>query len=129
MAGLSQPGVAFYATTFNLDMPTGYDIPISLSFANSTDTTSSIRCQIYVNGYQFGKLVHNIGPQDIFPVPEGIWNYHGANYLGVSLWALEEGGGKVENLELVAGPVIQSSYSRPIEMSPISLWHKRDGAY
>ncbi|KAJ5975439.1 hypothetical protein N7481_009146 [Penicillium waksmanii] len=110
MEGLSEPGVAFYATTFKLDMPTGYDIPISLSFANNTDTTSSIRCQVYVNGYQFGKWIHNIGPQDIFPVPEGIWDYHGENHLGVSLWALEKGGGKVENLELIAGPVVQSSY-------------------
>lgn len=129
MEGLTDPGVAFYATSFDLDIPIGYDIPISISFATTTDVTSLARCQIYVNGYQFGKWVHNIGPQDIFPVPEGIWNYHGSNYLAVSLWALEEGGAKVENLQLVAGPVVQSSYSRPIEMSPISKWHKRHGAY
>lgn len=129
MEGLSEPGVAFYATTFKLDMPTGYDIPISLSFANNTDTTNSIRCQVYVNGYQFGKWIQNIGPQDTFPVPEGIWDYHGENHLAVSLWALEKGGGKVEKLDLVAGPVVQSSYPRPIEMSPMSQWHKRDGAY
>lgn len=129
MEGLNSPGVAFYATSFQLDMPEGYDIPISLSFANSTDTPSSMRCQVYVNGYQFGKWVHNIGPQDIFPIPEGIWDYHGPNYLAISLWALEKGGAKLENLELIAGPVIQSSYPRPIEMSPISKWEKRKEAY
>jgi hypothetical protein len=53
-------------------------------------------------------------------VPEGTWEYHRENYLAVSLWALEEGGGKVENLELVAGPIVQSNYPRPDAMSPIS---------
>lgn len=82
MEGLEGPGVAFYSTTFDLDMPVGYDIPISFSFANVTGAVNgsvpSYRCQIYVNGYQFGKYVHNIGPQDVFPVPEGIWDYHGS---------------------------------------------------
>lgn len=91
MEGISSAGVEFYATTFDLNMPVGYDIPIAFSFANDTQaatpsgyggnwttTVPSYRCQIYVNGYQFGKYVHNIGPQDVFPVPEGIWNYHGS---------------------------------------------------
>jgi hypothetical protein len=80
-AGLSGPGVNFYSTTFDLEFPKGYDIPLSVSFTNSTTNgsyVSSYRCQIYVNGYQFGKYVHNIGPQDVYPVPTGIWNYHGS---------------------------------------------------
>lgn len=89
MAGLSAPGVKFYATSFDLDLPEGYDIPLSFSFSNGTTTPTkngtvpSYRCQIYVNGYQFGKYVHNIGPQDDFPVPEGIFDYHGS--VGLSL--------------------------------------------
>ena len=62
MQGLSKPGVAFYSTTFDLNMPTGYDIPLSFAFTNATSTTASgsvpaYRAQIYVNGYQFGKYV------------------------------------------------------------------------
>lgn len=30
MEGLNNPGVAFYATSFQLDMPEGYEIPICL---------------------------------------------------------------------------------------------------
>lgn len=130
MTGISAPGVAFYSTTFDLDMPAGYDIPIAISFTNATSnaTATAYRCQIYVNGYQFGKYVHNIGPQDTFPVPQGIWDYNGSNYVAVSLWALEEGGAKVGNLSLVAGPVIQSGYG-PVELSPLTGWTKRVGAY
>ncbi|KXT12171.1 hypothetical protein AC579_2432 [Pseudocercospora musae] len=89
--GLTAAGVAFYATTFDLNMPEGYDIPLSFSFSNTSTTTSengtlatAYRAQIYVNGYQFGKYVHNIGPQDAFPVPEGIFNYHSSNYVARS---------------------------------------------
>lgn len=83
MAGLGEAGVRFYSTSFDLDLPDGYDIPLSFSFANTTTgisegTASSYRTQLYVNGYQFGKYVHNVGPQAVFPVPEGIWNYHGS---------------------------------------------------
>nr|POE72434.1 putative beta-galactosidase a [Quercus suber] len=141
MSGLTQSGVRFYAASFELDMPAGYDIPLSFSFANSTTAAvassngttvgtgvPSYRAQIYVNGYQFGKYVHNIGPQGVFPVPEGIWNYHGKNYVAVSLWSLETTGVKVENLSLIAGPVIQSGYGQ-IELSPITTWGQRGGAY
>ncbi|EMC91653.1 glycoside hydrolase family 35 protein [Baudoinia panamericana UAMH 10762] len=132
MDGLTTAGVMFYSTTFNLSMPQGYDIPLSFSFSNTTTTNQSsvpsYRCQIYVNGYQFGKYVHNIGPQDAFPVPEGIWNYHGSNYVAVSLWSLEAAGAKVGNLSLVAGSVIQSGYG-PVSLSPMTGWSPRAGAY
>jgi hypothetical protein len=64
----------------------------------------------------------------VFPVPEGIWNYHGSNYVAVSLWSLEAEGAKVGSLSLVAGPVIQSGYG-PVELSPLTGWTKREGAY
>ena len=54
--GIKDPGVAFYTTKFNLDLPRGYDIPLSFVFANdSSGTPQQYRSQLYVNGYQFGK--------------------------------------------------------------------------
>lgn len=131
MAGITEPGVSFYSTNFDLDMPLGYDIPIAVQFSNDTisGNATAYRCMIYINGYQYGKYVHNIGPQDTFPVPEGIWNYHGKNTVAISLWALQVGGAKVANLQLVGGPVIQSGYARPVELSPLTGWTKRAGAY
>lgn len=57
MDGFVGAGVAFYTTSFDLDMPTGYDIPLAFKFANTTTkgAVSSYRAQLYVNGYQFGK--------------------------------------------------------------------------
>lgn len=132
MEGIPAAGVSFYATTFDLSLPKGYDIPLAFTFRNSSTNTSattpSYRCQIYVNGYQFGKYVYNIGPQDTFPVPEGIFNYQGSNYVAVSLWSLEKEGAKVDSLQLVAGTPIQSGYG-PVEPAPQTGWEKRDGAY
>lgn len=57
--GLSKPGVGFFVTEFNLDIPRGYDVPISVVFTNSTQDNSSVpykfRSQLFVNGWQFGK--------------------------------------------------------------------------
>ena len=54
--GLSSPGIAFYTTSFDLDIPEGYDVPLAFVFANSTSNdTEHFRCQLFVNGYQFGK--------------------------------------------------------------------------
>ncbi|KAK5149882.1 hypothetical protein LTS14_010597 [Recurvomyces mirabilis] len=132
MEGLTKAGVKFYSTTFDLNLPAGYDIPLSFSFSNATTnadgTVSSYRSMIYVNGYQFGKYVHNIGPQDNFPVPEGIWNYHGSNYVAVVLWSLEAAGARVGNLSLVAGQALQSGFG-PVALSPLTGWQPRAGAY
>jgi len=57
MTGITEAGIAFYSTSFDLALPAGYDIPLSFVFANTTmnGTTSDFRAQLFVNGYQFGK--------------------------------------------------------------------------
>ncbi|KAF9076535.1 glycoside hydrolase family 35 protein [Rhodocollybia butyracea] len=86
--GIGKPGVGFFRTTFNLDLPEGYDIPLSFVFDSAV---GHYRSQLYVNGWQMGKRIANIGPQTAFPVHEGILNYHGTNTVVLSLWALGNG--------------------------------------
>ncbi|ORY15606.1 glycoside hydrolase superfamily [Clohesyomyces aquaticus] len=107
--GISAPGIGFFAAEFDLGLPSGYDIPMSFTFTNST-SAGAYRAQIFVNGWQFGKYVSNVGPQTVFPVPEGIFNYHGKNYLGVTVWGLETGATKVPGLELGVDSVIWSGF-------------------
>jgi hypothetical protein len=132
--GISRAGIAFYSTSFDLDIPRGYDLPLALQVGPSSAALTSARqrpayrLQLYVNGWQFGKYVNNIGPQTKFPVPEGIWNYRGRNWVGVSLWALDAGGAKVEEFELMNGPMV---YSGMEEVKPVNgpKWVKREGSY
>ncbi|KAI1264071.1 putative beta-galactosidase [Xylariaceae sp. FL1019] len=125
--GLDEAGVGFYAASFELDIPTGYDVPLSFVFTNTT-TVSNFRAQLYVNGWQFGKYVNNLGPQTSFPVPEGVLNYSGTNYLALTLWAQDAEGAKLGGLSLVANAVIQSGMKKPA-LTWNDVWEEREGAY
>ncbi|KAI1360357.1 glycoside hydrolase superfamily [Xylaria arbuscula] len=116
--GLSGVGVGFFATTFTLDVPDGYDVPMSFKLPKFTSLTNgtrptAYRVQIFVNGWQFGEYVNTIGPQFSFPVPEGILNYQGENYLSMTLWSLEETGAKLGSLSLETDTIVQTGYKRP----------------
>ena len=124
--GTSKPGVAFYTTSFNLSAPTGYDIPLSFVFTNTTGAL--YRSQLYVNGYQFGKYVNNVGPQTSFPVPEGILDYHGTNYIALSLWGFDAVGNKLGGLELVPTAKVMTGYG-VVGNAPMPAWEQRSGAY
>lgn len=53
--GIKSAGVAFYGAKLDLSLPSGWDIPLSFTFTNSTTGSSSAsayRVQLYVNGYQ-----------------------------------------------------------------------------
>ena len=113
-AGIAKPGVGFFGTSFDLHLPSGYDIPLSFKFSNSTSSNPAgsaapaYRVLLYVNGWQYGKYVNNIGPQTVFPVPEGILNYQGSNYLGIALWGLDAGETKIQGLELSISGLVWS---------------------
>jgi len=129
-SGLSKPGVGFYSSTLRLEIPKGWDVPLSFTFEG--DEFNGIgkgwRAQLWVNGYQFGKFVNEIGPQQRYPVPQGILNHRGDNYIGVSIWAIEEGGAKPKDINLVAATPIKTGYQN-IVLAPMSAWEQRKGAY
>lgn len=80
--------VTFYRTTFTLDAPNATDIGLSFHFRKSSDL--KFRAQLYVNGWQMGKYINNLGPQTRYPVHSGIVNLNGENEVGVSVWNLDE---------------------------------------
>ncbi|KAK1144992.1 hypothetical protein N8T08_004707 [Aspergillus melleus] len=67
-------GVGYYATRLDLNIPPGYDVPLSFVFKKCMldGSLANFRVVLYVNGWQFGKYLNNIGPQTRFPVPEDI---------------------------------------------------------
>lgn len=132
--GLNSSGVAYYATNFTLDLPSdAWDVPLSLTFTNDTSaaaaTATPFRALIFVNGFQFGRYTSNVGPQTEFPVPEGILDYGGENWLGVTIWALEDGGAKIPGLNWTVGatPVLTGREAVTVVDAP--AWTERAGAY
>ena len=132
--GVAEAGIAFFATEFDLNLPSGYDIPLSFTIPNTTTTTPSgsavpaFRAQLFVNGWQYGKYVNNVGPQTVFPVPEGILNYQGTNYVALSLWSLEAGGAKLGGLELGIDSIIWRGYG-DVAFVEGTGFEGREGAY
>ena len=72
--------------------------------------------------------VNNIGPQNSFPVPEGIFNYQGTNYVAMTVWAQSTRGAQISNLTIKANAFIQSGFG-PVALSPMSGYQMRQGAY
>ncbi|KAK0564485.1 hypothetical protein OC844_001686 [Tilletia horrida] len=95
------PGIGFFRTELALDVPERETSDISLAFVlppiikrgsrSEEARRPTYRALLYVNGWQFGKYVPALGPQHVFPVPQGILDYAGTNSVGLALWALEEG--------------------------------------
>ncbi|RAL03867.1 glycoside hydrolase family 35 protein [Aspergillus ibericus CBS 121593] len=116
---ISAPGIRFYATEFDLSLPEGYDIPLSVVFTNTTvlnstdESPAQFRTEIFVNGWQFGKYINHIGPQTRFPIPEGILNYNGSNYLALTIWSMDTRPFQLAGVQLQADAVIQIVYAEP----------------
>lgn len=130
LSGTTSPGnVEFFATNFTLAIPRGYDVPLSFVFYNTSASTSTpYRAQLWVNGWQFGKYISHLGPQTSYPVPEGVLNHQGVNWVGVSIWSLDDGPAKLDGLELVAYMPVMSGMAKPAVVdSP--AWTMRQGAY
>jgi hypothetical protein len=127
--GFEKPGVAFYTAPLELDYPSQkYDIPITFNFENNTEVSGKYRAILIVNGFTFGKYISHIGPQTSYPVPEGILNYGGENWIGLVLWSIEPGWAKVPNLTLsVKNPVMTGR--KPVEVVNAGCWDRRQLAY
>lgn len=72
--------------------------------------------------------MNNLGPQTEFPVPEGVINHNGKNYVALTLWSLDSSGAQINGFELVSSSVIKSAYERPASVAQ-PKWQKRSGAY
>jgi hypothetical protein len=76
----------------------------------------------------YAYTVDNLGPQTAFPVPEGVLNYNGKNYVGLTLWALDGKGARLGDLELIPQMPVLSGYQKPA-LVPQQAWALRAAAY
>ncbi|SJL04082.1 related to Probable beta-galactosidase C [Armillaria ostoyae] len=107
--GLSRAGINFYRTTFDLRVPDSVDFPIRLSITPS-DISSNFRVQIYLNGWQVGKYINNIGPQTDFVLPASVLRRSSTNTLSLSLWSLDNSGASITGLKLISDGIFSTSF-------------------
>jgi beta-galactosidase GanA len=79
----TRQGVAWYRTAFRLDVPGGVDASLGLTFAD--DRARAYRVQIFVNGWNLGQYVNDVGPQHTFVLPTGPLDPRGENVLALAV--------------------------------------------
>jgi beta-galactosidase GanA len=115
------PGIGWYRTTFNLDLPRQSYVPVAVQVDGPGPgpgaTSADYRAFIYLNGWLMGQYDNKLGPQHRFYVPAGILDQNGRNTLAVAVWGLDPNGGRLDKVSLVTmgnqsgGVPVQPVYS------------------
>jgi hypothetical protein len=124
-----QPGVAWYRTTFTLNEPAGADASLGLTINDVA--TKAYRATIFLNGWNMGQYINNVGPQHTFVLPNGILHTgigdDGTNTLAIAVITNNSGGGptggglgtvSLANLGTVAGGVSVTDVDSPGYAAP-----------
>lgn len=98
-ASKARAGVTWYRTTTALALPKGQDTSIALNIAD--DPARHYRAEIYVNGWQLGNYVNDVGPQHTFPIPNGILKTAGTNTVAIAVWDTDATTGGLGKVSLV----------------------------
>ncbi len=125
-ASTAMSGTAWYRTTFRLHIPTVDDASLGITIGNPStpQSTGDYRALIFVNGWNMGQYIADVGPQHTFVVPNGVLNPDGANTLAI---AVTSDGGPGNGLEKVAltnlGTVRRGV---PVQLDPAPGWKRTD---
>jgi hypothetical protein len=81
------PGTYWLRTQFRLDLPKGHDVQLGLAFGDTSKPRSDRqnRALIFVNGWNMGQFIANIGPQRTFVIPPGILDPNGENTIALAV--------------------------------------------
>jgi beta-galactosidase len=126
-------GVAWYRSDFKLNIPKNYDVPISLKIDDSTfrqANGAAYRAYIYVNGWQYGQYINNVGPQNEFYLPAGLLNEQGHNTISIAVWSLDDQSAQLGSVSLKIDGIYDSALHVDQTAAPNyqDLYHKRDVA-
>ncbi|MGI5454515.1 glycoside hydrolase family 35 protein [Streptomyces sp. CA-249302] len=76
-------GVTWYRTSFKLAVDAGIDASIGLVLDD--DPARAYRVQIFLNGWNMGQYINDVGPQHTFALPNGILRTRGTNTLALAV--------------------------------------------
>lgn len=107
------PGVDWYRTTFRLDLPERQDVPIALRIHDAAP--HHYRAVVFVNGWQIGRYISDVGPQTDFELPSGLLNRHGDNSIAIAAWSTAQDGGLGEVSLVMQGNYRTSLQQRTVE--------------
>lgn len=97
------PGTHWRRTTFDLDVPQGHDASLGITIGdpNTPRSPGAYRVLIFVNGWNMGQFISNIGPQRTFVIPTGVLNPRGRNTLALAVTSNGDPANALEAVRLV----------------------------
>jgi beta-galactosidase GanA len=107
------PGVSWYRTTVALDLPKRQDTSLGLKITD--DPGRHYRALIFVNGWQLGRYVNDVGPQHDFPIPNGILKPNGSNTIAIAVWNTDATTGGLGTVSLESF----GSYASPLQVATV----------
>ncbi|MDZ5649392.1 beta-galactosidase [Nitrospirillum sp. BR 11828] len=105
------PGVTWYRTHVALSLPKDQDTSLGVEFRDPPGR--HYRALLFVNGWQMGQYVSDIGPQHSFPIPNGVLLPQGDNTIDIAVWKTDEGPGGLGEVSLVNYGSYKSSMGAP----------------
>ncbi|TPG14203.1 beta-galactosidase [Sphingomonas koreensis] len=96
---LRSAGVTWYRTDVTLDLPERQDSSLGLEIKDPPGR--HYRATIFVNGWQMGNYIADLGPQHSFPVPNGVIDPHGKNSITIAVWKTDDTTGGLGAVSLV----------------------------
>ncbi|MFE6485046.1 beta-galactosidase [Streptomyces sp. NPDC057757] len=76
-------GVVWYRTAFRLAVDPGVDASVGLTLTD--DPERAYRVQIFLNGWNMGQYINDVGPQHTFVLPNGLLRSRGSNTLALAV--------------------------------------------
>src|SRR5205807_7924844 len=122
-AASALPGTSWYRTTFRLRIPAQDDASLGITIGDPSTPRSSAnyRALIFVNGWNMGQYVANVGPQHTFVIPNGVLNPNGSNTLAI---AVTSNGGRGNGLEKVSLTNLGTvNGGVPVQMDQAPTWN------
>ncbi|HEY7048136.1 MAG TPA: beta galactosidase jelly roll domain-containing protein, partial [Jatrophihabitantaceae bacterium] len=101
-AATATPGTSWYRTTFDLHIPKDDDASLGLTIGDPSTphSAANYRALIFVNGWNMGQYIANVGPQHTFVIPNGVLDPDGHNTLAIAVTSDGGAGNGLENVAL-----------------------------
>jgi hypothetical protein len=96
-----------------LNLPANQDTPLALSIVDNSSRHYS--ALLYVNGWQLGRYVNDVGPQHVFPIPPGIVKANGTNTIAIAVWSKDGASAGLGTVGLTA----PGTYASPLTVGTV----------
>ena len=124
-AATAMSGTAWYRTTFSLNIPTVDDASVGITIGDPSkpQSTADYRALIFVNGWNMGQYIANVGPQHTFVVPNGVLNPDGLNTLAIAVTSDGGAGNGLEKVSLTNLGTVRGGV--PVQMNNAPSWNAK----